>query len=69
MLKPVEVIRILTKLGFEKIRQSGSHVAMASKGTGKLVPVPIHNKDIKRGLLRGIIKEAGLEVEDFLKLL
>ena len=34
-----------------------------------LVSVPRHSKDIKRGLLHRIVKDAGLTVEEFLALL
>jgi hypothetical protein len=33
------------------------------------VTVPMHNEDLKRGTLRGIIAQAGFSVTDFLKLL
>lgn len=68
-LKPMEVIRALTKLGFERARQSGSHIVMVNKISGKLIPIPMHNKDMKRGLLRNIVKQTGLRVKDFVELL
>jgi predicted RNA binding protein YcfA (HicA-like mRNA interferase family) len=33
------------------------------------VTVPLHRKDLKRGLLLGIIKDAGFDIEEFRKLL
>ena len=67
-LKPWQVVRVLNKLGFEKFRQSGSHLILANKDKKKIIPVPVHNKDLKRGLLRSIIKQTGLTVKEFLKL-
>ncbi|MBI3304748.1 type II toxin-antitoxin system HicA family toxin [Candidatus Parcubacteria bacterium] len=37
--------------------------------TKKIVPIPIHAEDIKRGLLRSVIRQTGLPVEEFCKLL
>ncbi len=68
-LPPQKVVKALKKIGFEKARQTGSHLILANKATKKIIPVPIHNKDIKRGLLMSIIKQAGLSPEEFLKLL
>ncbi len=66
--KPREVVSILQKLGFNEKRQTGSHKVMYHPDTKKIVPVPIHPKDIKKGLMKGIIKEAGSSEEEFLKL-
>jgi predicted RNA binding protein YcfA (HicA-like mRNA interferase family) len=65
------VIRALGKVGFEVTRIRGSHHILRhrddpSRGT----VVPVHaGKDIKRGLLRKIIADAGLTIEDFRALL
>ena len=70
-LKPDAVIRALRKAGFEVTRIKGSHHIMRrrndpSRGT----VVPVHaGKDIKRGLLRKIIADAGLTVDEFKALL
>ena len=66
--KPKEVISILQKLGFIHKRQSGSHVLMYKPETKVSIPVPLHTKDIKRGLLLGIIKKADSVEEEFIKL-
>jgi predicted RNA binding protein YcfA (HicA-like mRNA interferase family) len=59
-MKPRELIRLLEKNGFMFIRQSGSH-AIYKNLTGKMVVVPIHNKDIPTGTLNGILKDADLK--------
>ena len=66
--KPKEVVKILKKLGFTEKRQTGSHLIMYNSGIEKLIPVPIHTKDLKKGLLKGIIKQANSTEEEFLKL-
>ena len=66
--KPKEVISILQKLGFIKKRQTGSHAIMFNPETKTTIPVPIHTKDVRRGLLLGIIKKADSAEEEFIKL-
>lgn len=64
-----KVIKILTKIGFQKIRQKGSHVFL-SHPDGRKTVVPVHKgEEIGRGMLRKIIKDAELTREDFLGLL
>lgn len=63
-----EVIKILRKLGFSKVRQKGSH-AFFGHPDGRTTLVPIHKgKDIGRGLFREILKEINLTPEEFMKL-
>jgi len=61
-----EVVKALTKAGFQVTRQKGSYLILLKNEY--VVPVPKH-KDIKRGLLMEIIAEAGLTKEEFLKLI
>jgi predicted RNA binding protein YcfA (HicA-like mRNA interferase family) len=68
-LRPREVVKVLKRIGFEEIRQTGSHLILSNKITKRTIPIPIHNKNIKRGLLAIIIKQAGLKINEFLKLL
>jgi predicted RNA binding protein YcfA (HicA-like mRNA interferase family) len=71
-LKPLPsklVIQTLKKLGFEKIRQRGSHVFFRHPD-GRTTIVPIHKgEDIGRGLLQEIIRDTKLTKEEFLKYL
>ena len=66
-LKPREVIKALVRAGFVFIRQKGSHRVYMKRNVG--ITVPFHNKDLKIGTLRHIIKQSGLEVREFLGLL
>ena len=69
-LSAVELIKILKKIGFEILRQEGSHVFLKNKD-GKTTVVPNHpGEDLDRGLLNKIIKkDVGLSREEFEKLL
>lgn len=66
-LKPRDVIKILERAGFNFVRQKGSHRMYIKEHKG--VTVPYHNKDLRKGTLRSIIKQSGLSTEEFLKLL
>ncbi|MBI3029391.1 MAG: type II toxin-antitoxin system HicA family toxin [Candidatus Rokubacteria bacterium] len=59
-----DIIPILERRGFTLERQSGSH-AVYRHPDGRWTTVPIHGKrDIGRGLLRRILKDANLTPED-----
>lgn len=66
--KPKEVISILTQLRFIKKRQTGSHVIMYSSRLNLTIPVPMHTKDLGKGLIKSIIKSVGSSEDEFLKL-
>jgi len=68
-IKPKKIVKALKKINFEEIRQSGSHLILANKGTVTIISVPMHNKDIKQGLLRSIIRQSGLTPRQFQDLL
>ncbi|MDP3895704.1 MAG: type II toxin-antitoxin system HicA family toxin [Mesorhizobium sp.] len=64
------VLKALERGGFVVVRIKGSHHFMRHPGTSKGVPVPIHgNRDIPAGLLKAILAEAGLSVDEFIALL
>jgi len=59
-----ELVRVLERRGFERVRQSGSHLVLRHSD-GRRVTVPMHkSKDIGRGLLARIMKDADLTVDD-----
>ncbi|MHC5612596.1 MAG: type II toxin-antitoxin system HicA family toxin [Nostoc sp.] len=63
-----EAIRALERLGFEQIRQTGSHVVMKKQtpeGTTGCV-VPVH-QELKVGTLSGILKQAQVTPEEFIE--
>ena len=61
---PKEVVRIVHRLGFRLIRQSGSH-AVYRHPDGRWITVPMHAGDLGKGLLRKIINDLGMTVEAF----
>lgn len=66
--KAREIVRILEKLGYIQKRQTGSHLIMYNSRKKRIIPVPIHAKELKKGLVRGIIKQAESTEEQFIKL-
>ena len=63
--KPREVVKKLKKLGFVEHHQVGSHLTMKQLDTGKRAVVPMHLRDIKKGTLLSLLREAGIEKEKF----
>ena len=66
VLKPREVAALLEGLGFEQVRQSGSH-QQYRHADGRGTTVPFHpGRDISPTLLRKIAKDIGLTAEQLL---
>jgi predicted RNA binding protein YcfA (HicA-like mRNA interferase family) len=67
-LKGKEVIRILERTGFRIIRTKGSH-SFLKHSDGRATVVPVHSGDtIGPGLLRAILRDVEMSVDDLLKL-
>ena len=58
-----EALKALQKLGFEKVRQSGSHV-IARRGEKGCV-IPMH-AELKIGTLAGLLRQAEVSHEEFM---
>ena len=64
-----DVVRVLTKAGFEVHHQKGSHIILKQTvAPFARLSVPNH-KEIKRGLLLSLLRDAGLTREQFTSLL
>lgn len=65
-----ECVKVLEKAGFYLDRQKGSHMIMARDEPPPALTVPVPNhKELKKGTLRSIIRQAGLTVDEFIALL
>lgn len=63
-----EIIKALKKIGFEQIRQKGSHVRLKHPDN-RIVTIPVHTgKILGKGLLRKILRDSELTVEKLLEL-
>jgi len=63
-----QAIRILEKLGFEQVRQRGSHIVLKKQMPEGAVGcvVPLH-RELAIGTLRGILKQAGVTPDEFME--
>ena len=67
-LSASKVVSALSRIGYERDRQKGSHIVLRqSTHPYRRIVVPDH-KQIAKGTLRAIIKQTGLTVEDFREL-
>ena len=67
-IKAVKLLKILRRLGFEEIRQKGSHL-IVKHHDGRETVIPVHKgEEIGRGLLRKILRDINLSPEEFGKL-
>lgn len=64
VIKPIQIVKILESVGFEKRRQTGSHLILRHPKTGKIIPIPIHSRELKRGTLMSILKQAELSRDE-----
>lgn len=63
-----ELLRVVKKFGFFEQRQKGSHLHLKRTADNKRITIPIHKgRDIPKGTLTAILKDAGISIEEFLK--
>jgi len=69
-LSYIEIIRALQRDGWTVVRQRGSHIRLQKRAGDDLLKltVPAH-KPVKRSTLSHILKQARLDVDEFLELL
>ncbi len=65
-----EVIRVMVQMGFSRARQRGSHVVLKKQTPEGAVGcvVPLH-RELAVGTLRGILRQAKVNPEDFMNVL
>ncbi len=68
VLSGADCVKALGRIGFIIYRQRGSHITMVRKMPPSQTTIPNH-KELDRGMLRAIIRQAGLTVEEFIALL
>ncbi|MGA7512726.1 MAG: type II toxin-antitoxin system HicA family toxin [Candidatus Sulfotelmatobacter sp.] len=66
-LKGKEIIRILERAGFRTVRTKGSHTFLRHSD-GRATVVPVHSGEIiGPGLLRAILRDVEMSVDDLLE--
>jgi len=62
-LSGARIVRVFEGLGFVRVRQSGSHIVLRRGSSGCVVP---DHKEVKMGTLAGLLRQAGVSIEEFL---
>lgn len=58
-------MRVFQKFGYEQVRQHGSHIRLRHPNAQRApLTVPDH-RELKPGLLRALMRDAGITVQDF----
>ena len=65
LLSGKQILSALTRLGFNEVHRKGSHVKM-KHADGRLIVFPFHD-EVDRFTLKGALRDAEIEVEDFIK--
>ena len=65
-----DVVKVLIRIGFEIVGRKGSHVRLKRKRDKEvlIVVVPMH-RELAKGTLRSILRQANLAVDDLVRLL
>ncbi len=63
-----QLVKALGKDGWSVVRQRGSHVRLKKPGRKPALVIPLH-KEIRKGTLGGILRDAGLGTDDLRRLL
>jgi predicted RNA binding protein YcfA (HicA-like mRNA interferase family) len=66
---PAQAERALRRAGFVLHHSQGAHRYYWHAGRGVMMTIAYHARDLKRGTLTGIIKQAGLTIDEFTSLL
>jgi predicted RNA binding protein YcfA (HicA-like mRNA interferase family) len=65
-----QVVRALERVGYRVVRQRGSHIRLRDESDPNHLPVTVpDHRTLKPGLLRQILRDANLTVEEFVDLL
>jgi len=68
VISGADAIKAFHRTGWRAVRQSGSHVVMVKAGADATLSIPLR-PELKRGLLRALIRDAGISVDEFVELL
>ena len=63
-----QVVKVFQRAGWRITRQKSSHIILEKEGYEATLSVPVHKgKNVKRGTLRDLIKDARMSVDEFLE--
>jgi predicted RNA binding protein YcfA (HicA-like mRNA interferase family) len=65
-----QAIRAFQRIGYDCVRQRGDHMRLRHMEGGRRQPLSVpRHRELRPGLLRRLISDAGLTVEEFIALL
>ena len=67
-IRSQDAVRAFERAGFRHDRQRGSHLTMIHEN-GRRVVVPSDRRELRPGMLRSLIRDAGMTVDEFVELL
>jgi predicted RNA binding protein YcfA (HicA-like mRNA interferase family) len=59
-----EAVRAFERAGWATVRRKGSHLSLTKTGSNVVLTVPMH-AELGRGLLRSLIRKAGISIDEF----
>ena len=59
-----DVVKVFTMVGWQMVRQRGSHIILVKAGLMVTLSVPDH-REVAKGTLRSLIRASGLTTEEF----
>lgn len=68
-VKPRQIIRFLEQNGFVLDHTSGSHLIFYHPASRRRAVVPQHNRDLAKGTLMSLLREAGFTREEMIRFL
>jgi len=68
ILTPKRLIKIIEKLGFQLDHKTGSHYIFYNEEHKRRVTIPYHTRDLPKGTILSILKQAGIERDELEKL-
>lgn len=67
-IRAKDLARALGKIGFSRHHQVGSHQTWKHPD-GRRVTIPMHNRELRKGMLHGILKDIKLTIDQLKELI
>ena len=68
LLSGQKIVKALERIGYVRVSQRGSHIKVKNDAREVTLIIPDH-KEVDRWTLKGILKDAELSIEEFMRLL
>lgn len=68
LLSGREIVRIFSRLGYREVSQKGSHIKVRHDKKEITLIIPDH-REVDRWTLKGILRDAGMSVDEFISII